>query len=499
MKKICLAFLALTLIGLAGPLSTASGSDPAVPGYVVDNFDSDTTTDWIPAHSNVISDVDINGTRLRVSGLGADDFAQSTRVHQRATFRNFIARAVFLDETDVPEIHGRVTDSLLGVRLSLDPSAGNRVRLLTGDGTEEKLSFLRSGPQPYGLEVRVWEDGVSVVQRTSKGAIRHVRFVKDDAFAAPAVSNVGLGSNREFADISSFECRELDRLTQVVVIGDSQSQLHVIGQPSYGVWPNKNHWVQVLEKYRDEPVIFIDSAQGGYTLKNLNDEIESRWTSLLLQDADHVAVIFAGINDFNRFGRGTVDVAWSRLQQLLDSVRPDAERILVCTLPPKANLTAKIVAFNDRIRQNAATLGYEVVDYFQLLADPNDDSAYADPNYLYKDGLHLALAAHEQMAPELEAVLRMPVAPASLTAEATAPGAVTLTWETSPYATGYRIQRQSAGGAWITLATVSGSGSEGTGSYTDNQLAPAQEYRYRVQAVNDVGASAFMVADPVGL
>jgi flagellar hook assembly protein FlgD/subtilase family serine protease len=77
-----------------------------------------------------------------------------------------------------------------------------------------------------------------------------------------------------------------------------------------------------------------------------------------------------------------------------------------------------------------------------------------------------------------------PVGPASLTADATGCGEVTLSW--SPPATGvpvaYRVYREAAGGAFELLVQLPGSRT----SYRDRGLVDGETHRYRVTAVEQV-------------
>ncbi len=92
-------------------------------------------------------------------------------------------------------------------------------------------------------------------------------------------------------------------------------------------------------------------------------------------------------------------------------------------------------------------------------------------------------------------ILKAPViepslaAPSNLTAVATSPHDVALSWQdNSTYENGFHVERkQGAFGAWSVVFTAS---ANSTG-WTDNDILPYYTYYYRLQAYNDIGFSAY--------
>ena len=74
--------------------------------------------------------------------------------------------------------------------------------------------------------------------------------------------------------------------------------------------------------------------------------------------------------------------------------------------------------------------------------------------------------------------------PSGVSAPTATQNSITLQWNAATGATGYRIERAAAGVAYAQVATVA------TTSYTDTNLAPGTEYRYRVYAVRGSDESA---------
>ena len=74
--------------------------------------------------------------------------------------------------------------------------------------------------------------------------------------------------------------------------------------------------------------------------------------------------------------------------------------------------------------------------------------------------------------------------PSGVSAPTATQNSITLQWNAATGATGYRIERAAAGVAYAQVATVA------TTSYTDTNLAPGTEYRYRVYAVRGGDESA---------
>ncbi len=80
----------------------------------------------------------------------------------------------------------------------------------------------------------------------------------------------------------------------------------------------------------------------------------------------------------------------------------------------------------------------------------------------------------------------VPAAPGNLIALAKGSDYVQLAWsDNSDNETGFRLQRSTAGGSWIDIATL---GQNSTG-YTDNGLAEGTLYQYRLYAYNSAGDS----------
>src|SRR5439155_26212482 len=82
-----------------------------------------------------------------------------------------------------------------------------------------------------------------------------------------------------------------------------------------------------------------------------------------------------------------------------------------------------------------------------------------------------------------------PAAPTNLLATGISGSKIKLTWTDNADAeTGYKIERQTAGGDWTEIATV---GSNDT-TYTDaSGLAYLTSYNYRVRATNAIGDSDY--------
>ena len=85
-----------------------------------------------------------------------------------------------------------------------------------------------------------------------------------------------------------------------------------------------------------------------------------------------------------------------------------------------------------------------------------------------------------------------PTAPSGLTASVVGSSRINLGWsDNSSNETGFKIERQVGGGAWVSLVTTA----TNTVSYADTGLSPATTYTYRLRAVRDAVDSA--TAGPV--
>lgn len=84
------------------------------------------------------------------------------------------------------------------------------------------------------------------------------------------------------------------------------------------------------------------------------------------------------------------------------------------------------------------------------------------------------------------------LSPSALTATATSPNAVSLTWaDNATGEDGYRIERSTSGGPFVQIGPI-GPNSTATASFTDSGLQPSTTYAYRVRAFNNIGESPLM-------
>jgi hypothetical protein len=78
----------------------------------------------------------------------------------------------------------------------------------------------------------------------------------------------------------------------------------------------------------------------------------------------------------------------------------------------------------------------------------------------------------------------MPPVPQNLSAAAVGPSQIDLTWDPSPGATSYMVERSSGGGTWVVLAR-----GVLTPSYVDTGLAASTTYQYAIMATSGDGDS----------
>jgi len=86
----------------------------------------------------------------------------------------------------------------------------------------------------------------------------------------------------------------------------------------------------------------------------------------------------------------------------------------------------------------------------------------------------------------------VPQPPTNLVASTASSSQINLSWNTpsnngGSAITGYKIERSTSGGTWITI--VSNTGNTGT-TYSNTGLSPSTTYSYRVSAINSVGTSS---------
>lgn len=117
------------------------------------------------------------------------------------------------------------------------------------------------------------------------------------------------------------------------------------------------------------------------------------------------AVVLTGINDIT----GGVDDAELRdnITQLTSELERATEKIVLCAILPVGpnnygpQVTERIIATNDWLREFAASRGYVFADYYSAFAGPD---GYAQPGLL-QDGLHPNRSGYDVMAEVLAQAL----------------------------------------------------------------------------------------------
>lgn len=150
---------------------------------------------------------------------------------------------------------------------------------------------------------------------------------------------------------------------------------------------------------------------------------------------------------------------------------------------------------------SGGTAGYEIWrkigagDWTRLAAVPPPASTFTDtgvsPSTVYTYRVRATRADGTTSAWSSEAGLTTPAAPAAptgLTAQATGPTQVSLSWGSTPLnATAIELYRRSSSEGWKLVAVL---GPNATG-YTDRALQPGTSYTYRARAANDYFASGW--------
>ena len=126
-----------------------------------------------------------------------------------------------------------------------------------------------------------------------------------------------------------------------------------------------------------------------------------------------------------------------------------------------------------------ATVDTNVVTY-------QDEAVAADGRYVYQ--VRACNSAGCSSFSEAISPTTPPVAPSSITAEATSPTTVDVAWvDNSATETSFRIERRTVGGTFAEVGSVGAN----TTSFGEAGLEPSTSYEYRVRACNDGGCSAY--------
>jgi len=226
-------------------------------------------------------------------------------------------------------------------------------------------------------------------------------------------------------------------------------------------WPGKQY-VDVLAV---DPYNWYDTSSNG-AKKYTWDELDKYYTAL----------------DKWRTSSGNTDVPWAVAEtgwtDSAAAVRQNA------TSPDGKTVSTEGTGADWLVRgfDDMKAMGGIGMAYFHVAPSVNNEPAdwtwpVATSNKI--NAFRNALAKSSRFTDSPSGALSAPEAPSGLTASATGPGTIALTWKASTGATSYAVRRN---------GTVVGSTS-GTG-YTDGGLTASTSYSYSVTASNSAGTSA---------
>jgi hypothetical protein len=158
---------------------------------------------------------------------------------------------------------------------------------------------------------------------------------------------------------------------------------------------------------------------------------------------------------------------------------------------PSATVTGHAPVTNGQaytVRKWNDTAGNEVQEYWTVTGMPHAWSGATSGSYPDATGpsatqnIYAFLTAHALSGPPTPATA--PPAPTGLSASASSPSQIDLSWTGSSQATGYQVQRSPDGSTgWTQI------GAPSTTSYSDLGLAQSTVYYYQVLATNSIGPS----------
>ena len=137
------------------------------------------------------------------------------------------------------------------------------------------------------------------------------------------------------------------------------------------------------------------AAQAGYTLAQIRD---TQLPLILAQNPLPDAVLLLG--GTNDVGSSTFDLAASMAvwDDIHNQLRKQGIRLIPCTIPPRGDSTTanqKADKFNAALRNRAANLGLDLVDYHKVLVDPATGGYKA--GYSISDNLHPSFLGGKEM------------------------------------------------------------------------------------------------------
>jgi len=255
----------------------------------LDDFNSD--LGWSKVGSWVDSSYSISaGINTLTVGAGAD-----TSAWTRTGFsgRNVSITVNVTNIASTPQIHLRESSSGNYLVAYLDYNTGtlNIGKVVAGTYTSLGSIFCSiNNVGTYTFTAKVFGNCIyaAILSAASPfNVFKQVIYIGSDVSAFTG-TGAGIGLTQNTQKFNWIDMRTLERLTNVVCVGDSN-----VGADNGAYWPN-----QMMKRRFNEGFISWNKGTAGYSTQDIYDDRAARIDPYVIQGADNIVSIATGNNDY---------------------------------------------------------------------------------------------------------------------------------------------------------------------------------------------------------
>lgn len=362
----------------------------------IDDFNSD--LGWSKVGSWVDSTYGISGgINTLTAGAGAD-----TSAWCRTGFegRNASITVNITNIASTPQIHLRESSSGNYLKVYLDYATGTINIGKVVSGTYTSLGSIACGINnvgTYTFTAKVFGNclyGAILSAASPYNVFKQLIYIGSDVSSFTGTKH-GIGLTQNTQKFNWVDMRTLERLTNVVCVGDSN-----VGADNQSFWPN-----QMMKRRFNEGFISINKGTAGYSTQDIYDERSTRIDPYVIQGADNIVSIATGNNDYAVESK-TAAQAYAVQQTLMTYCKSLGYRIELATLIPfpytqGARPTSSLVFVDDLntlIRAGASVDGFTLCEIHTAFGATNGQQGTNPSGLTNSDAIHYSTATGHLLA-----------------------------------------------------------------------------------------------------
>ena len=297
--------------------------------------------------------------------------------------------------TGIPQIHLRESSATnyLVVYLNHSDATLNIGKVVAGVYTSLGSIASSIGPTgTYTFTGKVFGNCLYGAIKTADGlenVFKQLIYIGADISAFTGTSH-GIGLTTGTQKYDWVDMRILDRLTNVVCVGDSN-----VGTDNRLFWPN-----QMMKRRFNEGFISINQGTGGYSTQDIYDERLTRIAPYVIQGADNVVSIATGNNDFAREDK-TAAEAYAVQQTLMTYCKSLGYRCELATLIPfpyAGDPLTFVTDLNTLIRAGASVDGFTLCEIHNAFGATNGQYGVSPSTLVNADQIHYSTGTGHPLA-----------------------------------------------------------------------------------------------------